>query len=94
MSEEEKKRRLEEMQKDAEKHEEQRWKRIKTEKEFDKIEEQNLDKNKNKHTFINDMNRSIYTEHNDTLEDRVKRNIHTLQRNSGTALIHEEGGLK
>ena len=43
--------------------------------------------------FIDEMNASIYSKSEETLEDRVRRNIHTIERHSGTALIHEEGGL-
>jgi hypothetical protein len=36
------------------------------------------------------MNRGIYTEHNDQLEDRVKRNIHFIQRKVGNSIQQEE----
>jgi hypothetical protein len=48
---------------------------------------------KNEHgKFLDDMNCGIYIKY-DTLEDRIKTHIYTIQRNSGAALVHEKGGF-
>jgi hypothetical protein len=89
ISEEERKRRLEEMMDDAKQHEQKKWDRVAKVEEKDKEAESDQ-----KHaSFIDSMNRKIYTQSKEQLEDRVKRNIHSIQRNRGTALVHEEGGL-
>jgi len=80
LSEEEKQRRLAEMIQDGQFHEEQRWKRLKHAEEQEQKEEK-TDIRKSK-TFLDDVNKSVYTEHNENLEDRVKRNIYYIQRNN------------
>jgi len=93
MSAEEMKKLREEMQQNAVTHEDHRWKRIKTDKELEEMKAKLNEPKKGQATFLNDMNRGIYITHDDTLEDRIKTHIHSVQRNNGTALIHEEGGL-
>eukprot|EP01119_Soliformovum_irregulare_P005758 TRINITY_DN17513_c0_g1_i1.p1 TRINITY_DN17513_c0_g1~~TRINITY_DN17513_c0_g1_i1.p1 ORF type:complete len:381 (-),score=93.02 TRINITY_DN17513_c0_g1_i1:68-1210(-) len=91
LTEEEKRKKREEMERDALLMEGARWKKV---DDFDRRNANNVDATTNtRSSFIDEMNRSVYTEHNDKLEDRMKRNIHSLQRNNGSALIHEEGGL-
>jgi len=38
------------------------------------------------------MNRSVYTQHNEDLADRVRRNIHMIDRSTGNQLANEEKG--
>jgi len=90
VSEEERQRRLAEMMFDADKHEEQRYKRIKKDKEEDLAS----DPSKNDHPdFIDKMNAGVYTKSAETLEDRINRNIHFIQRNVGTKLADDEKGI-
>jgi len=90
ISEEDRQRRLAEMVSDANKHEEQRYKRIRKDKEEDLAS----DPSKNDHPeFIDQMNAGVYTGSHETLEDRINRNIHFIQRNVGTKLADDEKGI-
>jgi len=70
------------MEADAQTHDERRWNNLKRMREQDE-KEGNMDGKKNKHaSFIDEMNKKIYTESDEGLEERVRRNIHFIQRNT------------
>jgi len=93
LTKEEREKLIKEMQQDADTHEEYRWKRIKKESEQEK-KDGNIDGSQNKHgKFLDDMNRGIYLGSKETLSDRISSHIHNVERKTGSALIHEEGGL-
>ncbi|PRP81417.1 hypothetical protein PROFUN_10947 [Planoprotostelium fungivorum] len=92
MTEEERKRRLAEMMSDADAREDLKHQRIARADAEDakiKVEEPTDEQAR----FINDMNKKVYTQTNDSLSERIRKNIHFVQRNTGTALSHEEGGI-
>jgi len=94
MSEEERKKRLEDMMKDSEEHEEKRWKRIKNATEEDKnLSSGAIVEPDNRASFLNDLNKKVYTQHDEDLADRVRRNIHQIERTTGDSLANEERGI-
>jgi len=80
------------MMQDATDHEARKDERLRT---HDQADARNgVDGSKNKHaSFIDKMNRGIYTEHEEKLEDRLTRNIHFIQRKTGETLGHDEAGI-
>jgi len=83
MTAEEKEQRLKAMMQDGEAQQDMRWKRIKHEQEKEAKECESQNKHK---SFLNDMNKAVYTEHDEQLVDRVRRNIHYIQKDSGSLL--------
>jgi hypothetical protein len=82
LDEKERERRLKEMMQDAEKHEEDRFKRLKREKETEEQEakEYHSRNSEDQPGFINDMNKIVYNEDEISVEERVRRNVHYIQR--------------
>lgn len=91
LTEEERQKRLQEMQADADLRHEMRVQRIKRTEEEDK--RRGEASYTDQPSFLNDVNKQVYTEHDESLRDRVRRNIHSIQRSTGTALVHDEQGL-
>lgn len=85
MSEEERSRRLREMQMDAEVHEDQRWKRIKTAEENDAAEEQR-GSIKGRENFLEETNKAVYGAGKGgsaSIEESVRRRKHFQQKGGG-----------
>jgi len=80
VSEEEKQRRLKEMMQDAEAHEDERWTRVKKDKELEEKENKEMLEVKEKRTFLDDMNKMVYDGSEISVEERMKRNKHYIQR--------------
>jgi len=91
MSEQERERRLAEMQEDAQTREELKYRRIARADAEDARAKVEVKRDRDDPaTFINNMNRQVYIHQKDGLEERIRKNIHYVQRTTGTALVHEE----
>jgi len=87
LTEEERLQKIAEMQQDAEKHEDDKLKKIQKYAEEDKQEKEELqttDADKSA-SFIRSMNKQVYTQGTERLEDRVRRNIHYIDRTSNSS---------
>jgi len=80
MTQEERERRIKEMEMNGKLHEENRLKKIEKYVELAKMETQESGNKNEKPSFINEMNRKVYTESKEGLEDRVRRNIHFVDK--------------
>jgi len=80
MTEEERKRKLEEMQRDAEEHQISRYKRIKTSEQTDALDAKQEQHQNMQPRFLNQLNKQVYTSNEVGIEERLRRNIHYRQR--------------